>query len=914
MSALARFIPRIAREALDRLGESLHHRLVASFLAMAAAVVAFVALAAFLRARATLRTQVLGRLEAVALDKEGDLNLWIDDQVGDLAFLASLEAVRADAERLAGLPETARDAAALRASLVALLDTARARTLDMDEVFVLAPVGGRVVATTDPARLGDYRVSDLFFRRGLTGSTVQNVYASPLTGRPTITVAAPVRGADGRPVAVLAGHLRLSRIDRILAERTGLGATGEAYLVTPFHDFVSGQRFGRAGSRRGLSTAGVREALAGRNGSRVYAGYAGARVLGAWRWSPARQLALMVEQSAAEAFAPARELVGTILAFGFVAVLLLGIGIVLVARRITQPILGVAAAADRVARGDFDAVAPVLTRDEVGVLARAFNDMTRRLRELYDDLSEQIGATGRAYRALEESQQLLQASVDNTVNLFVALDRDGRFLLVNRRLEDLFGVRRDEMRGRTSAALPRDLAEVVDALAREALAGTPARPVERDAQLRVGGVPHHYHLLAFPLTHGGRRPFGAGIVGVDLTERVKAEEEHRRLETGVQQAQKLESLGLLAGGIAHDFNNILTAIVGGAAMAADALDPQHPARTDLEQVITAAERAAKLTRQMLAYAGRASFAVETFDLDAVIREMAELIQVSVAKTVRLAHEPAPGLPPIRADRTQVSQIVLNLVTNAAEASTAAGGTVVVRTRARAAAELAHGQFRFAPADAAQYVELSVDDNGAGMSAETMEKMFDPFYSTKGTGRGLGLAAVLGIVRQSGGALRVTSTPGRGSTFTVLFPAVAGQTGSAAPAPATAEPREASGTVLLVDDEDLLRTTTRRALERAGYRVLEAANGREAVEIFQRESPRLAAIVLDVTMPVMGGAEAFRQMRVHGPPVPVMVSSGYDEQDTAAAFAGEAVEFLQKPYKPSQLLTRLRDLVAAARAG
>ncbi len=904
-------LPALLRQAWDRLGESLNRRLVASFLAMAAAVVAFVALAAFLRARATLRAQVLERLEAIALDKEGELNLWIDDQVGDLAFLADLEAVRGAAARLADLPEAARAAGPARARLAALLDSARRHTLDMDEVFLLAREGGRVVATTDSARLGDYRVTDLFFVQGLDGSTVQNVYASPLTGRPTITIAAPVMGPDGRPVAVLAGHLRLSRIDQILAARTGLGATGEAYLVTPFHDFVSAERFGRAGARRGINTAGVREALARRNGAGVYQGYAGSRVLGAWRWSPARRLALLVEQSAAEAFAPARELVGTILAFGFVAVLLLGIGIVLVARRITQPILGVAEAADRVARGDFDAVAPVVTRDEVGVLARAFNDMTRRLRDLYDDLSEQIGATGRAYRALEESQQLLQASVDNTANLFLALDRAGRFLLINRRLEDLFGVRRDDVRGRTSAELPRDLAEVVDAMAREALDA--ARPIERDVPLAVAGARHHYHLIAFPLQHGGRRPFGAGIVGVDLTERVKAEEEHRRLEAGVQQAQKLESLGLLAGGIAHDFNNILTAIVGGAAKAADTLAPEHPARADLEQVITAAERAARLTRQMLAYAGRASFAIETFDLDAVIREMAELIHVSVAKTVRLVVEPAPGLPPIRADRTQVSQIVLNLVTNAAEASTNPGGTVVVRTRARSAAELAPAQFRFAPAEAARYVELSVEDNGTGMSPDTMEKMFDPFYSTKGSGRGLGLAAVLGIVRQSGGALRVTSSPGQGSTFTVLFPGVSGPAGSANAAPAPAAPREASGTVLLVDDEALLRTTTRRALERAGYRVLEAANGRDAVEIFRRESQALAAVVLDVTMPVMGGAEAFRLMREQGPAVPVVVSSGYDEQDTAHAFTGEAVEFLQKPYKPAVLLARLRDLAAAARA-
>jgi PAS domain S-box-containing protein len=895
--------PALVRAAGDWLGTSLHRRLVASFLATATVVLALSSLAAFLQARATLRQSLFERLEAVALVKEGELNLWIGDQRGDLIFLAGLDEVVRATVRLAESPPGAEPGTRDRVSM--LLDSARSLELDASEVFLMSTRGGRVLASSDRARIEEYRAQDLYFVNGLQGTWIQNVYASPATGRPTVTISTPVRSGE-QVAGVLAAHLDLTRIDNILAERTGLGTSGEAYLVTALNDFVSSRRFGREEARRGVHTVGVQRALAGTSGTAVYSNYAGARVLGAWRWNEARQLALLVEIAAAEAFAPARDLVLTILFFGLGAVALMAAGIVLVARRIAQPILGVAAAAERVARGDFDATAPVVTRDEVGVLARTFNDMTARLRALYDDLSEQIGATGRAYRALEESQQLLQSFVDNTGNLILAFDRKGRLLLINRRVEELLHVRRNEVRGqRPRTALPGELAGLVEEILERAL-GTMGE-VERDARIEAAGATFIFHLIAFPLAHPGRAPFGAGIVGVDLTERARQEEEHRRLEAGVQQAQKLESLGLLAGGIAHDFNNILTAIVGGATMALDEIPARSSARADLEQVVTAAERAAKLTRQMLAYAGRASFAVETFDLNVVIREMAELIGVSVSRTVRLEQDLARRLPAVRADRTQVSQVILNLVTNAAEATQSRGGTVWVRTAARSADEIAIGEYRFAPAEAASFAELTVRDDGSGIEPDTMEKMFDPFYSTKGSGRGLGLAAVLGIVRQSGGALKVVSRPGAGTTFTVLFPSVSDAPRTETGTPSGTQSYRGSGTVLLVDDEEAVRQMIRRALERAGYSVLEAADGREGVAVFERERSRLVAIVLDVTMPVMGGAEAFSLMRQMGPLVPVVVSSGFDQQDTAHAFTGDAVVFLQKPYRPEQLLKKLRAM-------
>jgi len=885
--------PAWLRRPWLRLEESLLVRLVASFTLLALGTLALAAGAAFFNVRATLRTTFLDRLKTVAFVKEGELNHWIDEEKDDLVFLASRLAVPR-----AGHPADV-------GSVNALFDAALGGALDMDEVFLLSAVGGRVIASTDRRHIGSYHVADLFFVHGRARTYVQNVYTSPENGKPTITIATPVRDARGTTVAVLAGHLNLDHIDQIVAERTGLGRTGEAYLVTPLNDFVSASRFGRPEVKRGVHSAGVTRALAGENGGGLYDNYAGAPVLGAWRWIAPRSLAIMVEMHADEAFAPARSLLLTMLLIGFATTGVAIAGVYLLARRIAQPILAVAHTASDVASGRFGAVAPVGTRDEVGVLARAFNDMTSRLNGMVGDLNRQVEETSRANRALEENQQLLQAVVDNTANLIVVLDQDARFLLVNRRFEDLFRRRHAEVRGLTLAAvLPDEAATLLTDAVHAAMAGQPV--VERDASIARDGAIHHYHFVAFPLAAPERTPLGVGIIGVDLSERTRAEEERRRLEAGVQQAQKLESLGLLAGGVAHDFNNILTAVIGGTAIALEELGPASPVRADLEQVVASAERAAKLTRQMLAYAGRASFAIELFDLNDVIREMAELIAVSVPKQVRLQHELAADIPFVRADRTQISQIVLNLITNAAEA-TSRGGSVVLYTGIRQRADVSLADYRFVPSDAPAYVELVVEDDGAGMSAETLDKVFDPFFSTKGSGRGLGLAAVLGIVKQSGGTIRVASTPRVGTRFTVLFPAAAGRP---APAPAEPAPRGAdagSGVILLVDDEDVLRRATRKVLERAGYEVLEAVDGWEAVEMFEAEGHSLTAVILDVTMPVMGGAEAFRQMRAMGPLVPVIVSSGYDQQDTVRSFTGPEVEFLQKPYRPVQLLDLLRRL-------
>ena len=400
----------------------------------------------------------------------------------------------------------------------------------------------------------------------------------------------------------------------------------------------------------------------------------------------------------------------------------------------------------------------------------------------------------------------------------------------------------------------------------------------------------------------------------DVTDRKTAEAERRNLERQFQHAQKLESLGVLAGGIAHDFNNLLTGILGNAELALMELPAASPARQSIEEVKHVAVRASDLTNQMLAYSGRGLFVVETLDLSRLVEDMARLLQVSVQKNVVLKLALADGLPPVDVDAAQIRQIVMNLVTNASDSIGERTGAVTVSTG------LTHAD----PDDLRQthlaedmpegyYVYLEVADTGCGMDEQTRSKLFDPFFTTKFTGRGLGLAAALGIVRGHRGAIRVDSSPGQGSTFRVLLPCSDKSLDTVAQTPepaATDDSPPPGGTILIVEDEETVRTTTRLILERRGYTVLTATNGREGAELFRQRADEVSAVLLDMTMPHMGGPQTFRQLRHVRPDVPVVLCSGYAEEDAVRRFGQEGLAgFLKKPFSLDDLLDKVRQALA-----
>ena len=394
----------------------------------------------------------------------------------------------------------------------------------------------------------------------------------------------------------------------------------------------------------------------------------------------------------------------------------------------------------------------------------------------------------------------------------------------------------------------------------------------------------------------------------DITERRRAEAEQRNIETQLQQAQKLESLGILAGGIAHDFNNLLTGVLGYAELALLNLAPGAPARAHLGEIRQAALRAADLAQQMLAYAGRGPLTLQTIDLAQLVMGMARLLQATLPKHTVMRFEHAPWLPAIEGDPTQLRQVIMNLLTNAAEAMHAEGGVVTVRT-SRVYAQPADlvSPYLHQELPAGSYVALEVTDTGCGMDEATLANIFDPFFTTKFTGRGLGLAGVLGIVRSHRGTVQVTSQPGQGTTFRVLLPCsdrAAEPSGEAVPVP---PPRVEHGTILVVEDEAHIRDLTKRILEEAGFHVVLAPDGLHCLDEVRRHGQALTAVLLDLTMPQMNGEEVLQHLRQLRPDVRVIVMSGYSEHEMHQRFTGQRVAgFVQKPFGPAVLLATLHQ--------
>jgi PAS domain S-box-containing protein len=403
------------------------------------------------------------------------------------------------------------------------------------------------------------------------------------------------------------------------------------------------------------------------------------------------------------------------------------------------------------------------------------------------------------------------------------------------------------------------------------------------------------------------------IVFSDITSRRKALQDRIALETKIQQAQKLESLGILAGGIAHDFNNLLVGVLGNAALALLDLPPESPARQYVQHIETTAIRAAELIQQMLAYSGKGHFLVERIDLESLVTQMTHLLSISISKKAVLKYDFAPNVPPVDADAAQVRQVVMNLVTNASEAIGDRSGVITICTGAMDC-DRTYLQETYLDDDLFEglYSYIEVADSGCGMDATTKERVFDPFFSTKFTGRGLGLAAVLGIVRGHRGAIKIYTEKSKGTTIKVLFPSIQVENHRSSEAPKPPIEGSAGGRVLLVDDEETVRAVGKNMLERLGFEVTTACNGKEALDIFQAAPNDYRFVLLDLTMPILGGEQCFRELRRIRKDVVVVLSSGYNEQELIARFAGKGFAgFIQKPYRLEYLNTKLQEALKKA---
>ncbi len=945
--------------------KSLMARLVGYFLLLSLATVTLVGLIAYMRAREALQGSVFDRLVAVATLKEDELNRWIDDQRRDVVFIAWLPEVRAQAGLLLSGQTSDPEYQAAYALLTEYLKFVITSTSDSSELFIL-DLDGNIVLSTDKAHEGLSQAEVAYFVEGRSRLT-QHVYTSPVTGEPTITIATPLFDESKRRVGVLASHLNLARIDRLILERTGLGTSGETYLVNTSNSFVSAEAL-LAGQEPpgGAHSEGIDAALQGVDGSGLYVNYANIPVIGVYRWVDDREVALLAEMSQAEAFGPARRLAWTILLIGSISVGLLAMGVYLLARQIARPILAITDTATQVAAGDLTQTAPVVTEDEVGVLARAFNQMTGQLRVLYGHLEEQVAErTAELSRTNEQLQQeiverarveedlrrqneylealhatmaeisaelelsrLLQAIVERAVSLLGA--SGGELAIYDEEQRELLVV--------ISHHMEQDYSGLRLALGEGAMghvAQTHEPLIVEDYLKWEGQSPQYTPIsvvtLAAPLLVSGRLVGAISISDLNLARKFTPDDvrllnlfapqaaiaiENAQLYTTAQEAREAAEAASRAkstflANMSHELRTPLNAIIGYSEMLAEDLMGEGLGEfvSDLHRIRAAGKHLQSLINDVLDLskieAGKVELYLETFQVGRLIEEVVSTVQPLVeekANTLEVCC--AEDLGSMYADLTKVRQGLLNLLSNAAKF------TEEGQIRLEATREAVNG---------VDWIKLSVSDTGIGMSAEQMGKLFQAFTQADASttrqygGTGLGLVITRHYCQMMEGDISVRSELGVGSTFTIELPAVVAEraTETALMANGRLETTpETAGTVLVIDDEPSVCRLLERFLSKEGFQVEIALDGEEGLRLARELQPD--AITLDVLMPGIDGWSVLTMLKTDPDlaDIPVIMLTIVD--DKGKGYALGAAEYMVKPIDRDRLAAVLRPYQSASK--
>jgi signal transduction histidine kinase/HAMP domain-containing protein len=803
--------------------KSLIARLVGYFLLLSLVTVSLVGFVAFTQAREALKQSVFDRLNAVAALKEDELNRWIDDQRRDVVFIAWLPELRVQAGSLLSHPESDLEYQAAYAILTEYLKFVVTSTSDSAELSIL-DLDGNIVLSTDRGHEGQSQAEASYFIEGRSRLT-QHVYTSPLTGRPTITIATPLFDERKRRVGVLASHLNLARIDRLILERTGLGASGETYLVNTSNVFVSAEALLEDQDfPGGVHSGGIDIALQGIDGSGLYLNYAGVPVIGVYRWVDGREVALLAEMGQAEAFAPARQLAGAIILIGSISAGLLAVGVYLLVRQIARPILAITDTATRVAAGDLTQTAPVLTKDEIGVLANAFNQMTGQLRLLYEHLEEQVAErTAALSRANEHLQQEIveRARVEQDLRrqneylaalhatmaeISVELELSKLLRAIVERAVVLLGasggelaIYDEERRGLLvviSHNMEQDYAGTYLALGEGAMGyvAQTQQPLIIEDYLRWEGQSPKYAssswhaTLAAPLLVSGRLVGAISIADADPARQFTPADvrllnlfapqaaiavENARLYTSAQEAREAAEAASRAkstflANMSHELRTPLNAIIGYSEMLTEEFEDEglQDFVPDLQNIRVAGRHLLALINDVLDLskieAGKMELYLETFEVSHLIEDVVSTVQPLVERNANtLEVHCADDLDTIHADLIKVRQSLFNLLSNAAKF--AEQGTITLDV----ARETVGG---------ADWVTFSVSDTGIGMTPEQMGKLFQAFSQAEAStaraygGTGLGLAVTRRLCQMMGGDITAESEYGVGSTFTIRLPA------------------------------------------------------------------------------------------------------------------------------------------------
>ncbi len=726
------------------------------------------------------------------------------------------------------------------------------------------------------------------------------------SGEPAAFLAAPVI-RHGKLLGVLAFQLDTDAFYETAGNPNGMGQSGDiilgvrhdnAVLLTAPSRHDPDAAFRRSIPDHAELARPIREATRGITGQGIMQDLRGIPVIAAWEYLPSLNWGLVAKIDRSEAMAGLIDIRNRLLEALFLVLLLVLLvvtwraGVIIRAlQRLTR------ISTDIAERNHFDIEAPTHTPiREINRLSTSFNQMSAQLAGYQNELEEKVRV-----RTMELSR--LQAAIEQIHDVVVITDRHAVIEYVNPAFEKLSGYKVNEAIGRRANLVKsgKMSAEFYAQMWGTILAGHNwhGHFINRNK----AGALYEVDQAISPIKNGKGNITGFVSVQRDVTE-------ERKQQKLLEHTQRLESLGILAGGIAHDFNNLLTTIMGNAGLAYSRTPSDSPIATNLKHIEEASERAADLCKQMLAYSGKGKFVVVPINLSELIHEIMKLLKVSIGKNVSLRTDLDENLPLIEADEAQIQQVIMNLVINASEAINGEHGNIVIHTGVMDAdADYLRTAYISAPLPAGRYVFMEISDDGCGMDSETLEKLYDPFFTTKFTGRGLGMSAIIGIVRGHHGAIKVYSEVGKGTTFKTLFPATDGsQTGVLKSMQAEQDTWQGQGRVLVVDDEQSIRRTACLMLENIGFETISAIDGLDAVEIFKQEHEHIDAVLLDMTMPNMDGKAAFREMLLIDPGVRVILCSGYNEQEATSHFAGKGLAgFIQKPYRLDVLRQTLKDI-------